>query len=496
MGLVAKGDQVKLRAFCNGRDRERAEAGKIEREAKLRKLKEIVQQGRSSRVSPKANQKKASTPTAKKSPKPNLKVEFRWKHLNELNEYKLKRADHGGGVRGISVPREADAKTCLKIAQDLFFHGGKSSEGKLEDMEFELADFKGDIVNISDGSFTADSYKQTYGLHTPRLVLLSKNKNKGTEQEESFEENSSDEELMTPAWQLSDNEDLQATSTATDSLAESPDDDVVIETPKETVKKPAKQSLMTPVWQLSDNEDLQATSTATGSRAESPDDDVVIEIPKETVKKPAKQSSLIGPSDARKELAEEIQRAYEASLAIDTAKERQRQREEQEADGREELRLSRERCTEPEPSKDSPHITISVRHPDLGLISRIFRPNSKLLDVYNWVGSLATSPEHFSLTEVFRPASILYPSDDTLAVRSSVLYVQRREDPIPLYPDIGSKKARDEMENTSQRSQLMEDMQITSEVPKQIMEEDKIPTPEEELTECLETKRQNLHKKL
>ncbi len=37
MGLVAKGDQVKLRAFCNGRDRERAEAGKIEREAKLRK---------------------------------------------------------------------------------------------------------------------------------------------------------------------------------------------------------------------------------------------------------------------------------------------------------------------------------------------------------------------------------------------------------------------------------------------------------------------------
>ncbi len=147
-------------------------------------------------------------------------------------------------------------------------------------------------------------------MHTPRLVLLNKNKNKGTEQEESFEENSSDEELMTPAWQLSDNEDLQATSTATDSLAESPDDDVVIE------------------------------------------------IPKETVKKPAKKSSLIGPSDARKELAEEIQRAYEASLAIDTAKERQRQREEQEADGREELRLTRERCIEPEPSKDS-HISLS-----------------------------------------------------------------------------------------------------------------------------------------
>ncbi len=52
------------------------------------------------------------------------------------------------------------------------------------------------------------------------------------------------------------------------------------------------------------------------------------------------------------------------------------------------------------------------------------------------------------------------------------------------------------MENTSQRSQLMEDMQITSEVPKQIMEEDKIPTPEEELTECLEIKRRNSHEKL
>ncbi len=81
-------------------------------------------------------------------------------------------------------------------------------------------------------------------------------------------------------------------------------------------------------------------------------------------------------------------------------------------------------------------------------------------------------------------------------VRSSILYVQRREDPIPLYPDIGSKKETDEMENISHRSPLMEDMQKTSELPKQIMEDDKIPTPEDELTEYLETKHRNSEEKL
>ena len=34
-----------------------------------------------------------------KKPKPTLKFEFRWKHLNDEGEYKLKRANEGGGMR-------------------------------------------------------------------------------------------------------------------------------------------------------------------------------------------------------------------------------------------------------------------------------------------------------------------------------------------------------------------------------------------------------------
>ena len=58
-----------------------------------------------------------------------MKLEFRWKHLNKHNEYKLKRAVHGGGVKGMSVPKTADAKGCIQIAQN----------GKLEDVSLKSA---------------------------------------------------------------------------------------------------------------------------------------------------------------------------------------------------------------------------------------------------------------------------------------------------------------------------------------------------------------------
>ena len=71
LGLHAKGDQAKLCAFCHRQD------GNIgsenDRASKMRKLKEIVQEGKSTRISPKTSQEKATTSLSKKMKKSTLK---------------------------------------------------------------------------------------------------------------------------------------------------------------------------------------------------------------------------------------------------------------------------------------------------------------------------------------------------------------------------------------------------------------------------------------
>jgi hypothetical protein len=60
--------------------------------------------------------------------------------------------------------KTADAKGCIEIAQN----------GKLEDMDFQLADFKGNILIplTSHSRLQVTSERTAHGLHTPRLVLL------------------------------------------------------------------------------------------------------------------------------------------------------------------------------------------------------------------------------------------------------------------------------------------------------------------------------------
>ena len=127
-------------------------------------------------------------------------------------------------------------------------------------------------------------------------------------------------------------------------------------------------------------------------------------------------STLVGSSNERRALVEQIEQDFEASLACDQAKDEQRKVKEQAAaqnERREELRIARENRTPPEPDMKSPHVIIRVRHPELGSISRAFSPLSKMVDVYNWVGSLATLPQHFLLSQTF-PHSHMYPDEDVL----------------------------------------------------------------------------------
>ena len=78
-------------------------------------------------------------------------------------------------------------------------------------------------------------------------------------------------------------------------------------------------------------------------------------------------------------------------------------------------------------------MTVSVRHPILGVIKRAFPPDRKIMALYDWVGSRYTHPEHFTLC--FSPQSILYPEGDIALVASSLLCIEPQDFPIPLCRD-------------------------------------------------------------
>ncbi|KAK3751311.1 hypothetical protein QZH41_007108 [Actinostola sp. cb2023] len=327
----------------------------------MKKLKKIIEEGRGIRKSPKPTTSSEKIPLPKKTPKATLKFEFRWKHAKEGGEYKLVRMAQCGGIRSKDISRYATADECLKEAQDLFFTDGKSTEGNLDEMVTNIADFKNDVIDLM-GLFTAEGYKKTHGFRTPRLVLLTKENY--IQVQDSSPQQSSDE---------------------------------------------SEQELETSTWDL-------PTSPSSDNHSD-----------------PIDLDSLIGTSDERKRLLDSIN-DYEASLAIDKAKKEACEAEENAIARKENLRAEREKHAPVEPNKTKPHLVISVRHPNLGIMSRAFTPSTKMLGVYDWIGSLSSSPEHFSLTKPF-PREDVYPEENASIYASSTLNMMTRDEPIPLYPD-------------------------------------------------------------
>ena len=61
----------------------------------------------------------------------------------------------------------------------------------------------------------------------------------------------------------------------------------------------------------------------------------------------------------------------------------------------EDLRRRRESRVSSEPDIVEDHVVVCVRHVDLGVITRAFRPQERMNAVYDWIGSLQKRPEHF-----------------------------------------------------------------------------------------------------
>ena len=107
---------------------------------------------------------------------------------------------------------------------------------------------------------------------------------------------------------------------------------------------------------------------------------------------------LIGTSEERKKIAEEHDE-YCLTLNADIAKEEEQQHKKIVHDAR----MSR---VNPEPLTE--YVTVKVRHPLLGVVSRKFQVHSLMSSVYDWAGSLKPDPVNFTLNDPF--GVVLLPS--------------------------------------------------------------------------------------
>ena len=151
-------------------------------------------------------------------------------------------------------------------------------------------------------------------------------------------------------------------------------------------------------------------------------------------------------------LRDEMMAEYNASLKADRERERQSALEE---NRKEDIRKGRESRVANEPSECSPFVRVSVRHPSFGIIRRRFPPDCKVTAVYDWVGSLATTPEDFSLS-LSHPRIKIHPDDNISLISSSVLHMSEEEHYLIPDEDIISK-SKEQEEATSFAQQEIED---------------------------------------
>ena len=86
-----------------------------------------------------------------------------------------------------------------------------------------------------------------------------------------------------------------------------------------------------------------------------------------------------------------------------------------------------------EPTVDEMRVVVSVRHIDLGLVNHVFKPNQKIVAVYDWIGSLQLILLYFSLSST--PGNVIDPSVSIDYSADKVLFMEQRDDPIPLSAD-------------------------------------------------------------
>ena len=159
---------------------------------------------------------------------------------------------------------------------------------------------------------------------------------------------------------------------------------------------------------------------------------------------------LIGTSEERRQIMQEINQAFAESEATDKTKTKQIKKNagtplEEVAIVKETaiveeaaaiiLQNKRKSGVREEPDLREENLVISIRHPHLGTQRRIFRVESTFNEVYDWVGSLSPEPKFFSLCCRNTTDHAIEPSEPIKGYEKIVLVIEERDIPLLNEPE-------------------------------------------------------------
>ena len=143
--LTRKGDRIAVKSYC-------------ERVSKKSTLLDRLRQKYADHVPSSKGQGNVNAMKATRA------IELGWLNFDtSVGVYKQVRFRTGGGTRSLSVDKATPSTELLNLATSLFFPGGKSRLGRIEDFDCDLCDFKATVVNDSTVS-------EQYAEHKAKIL--------------------------------------------------------------------------------------------------------------------------------------------------------------------------------------------------------------------------------------------------------------------------------------------------------------------------------------
>ena len=109
------------------------------------------------------------------------------------------------------------------------------------------------------------------------------------------------------------------------------------------------------------------------------------------------ESPLLGAPVERQTLKEEIKNCYLESKRKNALKKWARMNKKSQTKRRNKMKRQFPEHGKREFLQNQSYLTIVIKHVNKGTITRLFPTNSKMNNVYDWVGSLSIHPVHFKL---------------------------------------------------------------------------------------------------
>ena len=130
LGLLTKGNIISLKRYCQEMLKDK------EQEERQNNSKRKLEASSDSQLFKKRKKDEAS----EKAPK---KTQLGWLHFDEEQKrFVAVRQTKGGGTRDTHFALDATADEIIEMAKTLFYPGGFSCFGDMQEMEFSLANYK------------------------------------------------------------------------------------------------------------------------------------------------------------------------------------------------------------------------------------------------------------------------------------------------------------------------------------------------------------------